>query len=168
MALAYRTKTEDETQASVGNAGLVRVRNDAGIEERRSLECVFLEEVCADQPPLGRGKGAMAVDHDVHLRRPRIAAFGKVAMTALEALKRGAQPLLRPGIIERQNPVDDVVGAVEVGGIVIERLSGRLEISEDHAPCIGMQGERLTLKKLRQAFGLGQDRLISSGDARSG
>ena len=76
----------------------------------------------------------------------------QVAMPAKEILQDIGE-LAGCGLrIERENPVDDMIGAGLVGRIEIARLGRRLERPHDHARGIGTQIKRLPVQEggLRQ------------------
>ena len=49
MPLADRAQAEDEAASARRRAGLVGVIDDAGIEQRRRLEGIFVQEIGAHQ-----------------------------------------------------------------------------------------------------------------------
>ena len=73
-------------------------------------------------------------------------------MTTLEILQDVGQLRGRGLRIERENAVDDMVGARLVGGVEIARFGRRLERAYDHPRRIGAQIERLPVQEsgLRQ------------------
>ena len=68
-------------------------------------------------------------------------------MAALEILEHVGQLAGRGLRIERQDPVDDMVGARLVGGVEVARLGRRLERAHDHARRIGAQIESLPVQE---------------------
>ena len=87
MPFADGAKTEDEAQAAFRCAGLVGMRHDAGIEQRRGFERVFVEKIGADQLALDLGKGAVSRQGLFHFVGARFERLQQVAMAALEILQ---------------------------------------------------------------------------------
>ena len=87
MALAHRAQTQDEAHPTRGCAGLVRMRHDAGIEQRRGLEGVFMQEIGADQPALLLAEAHMLDQRLFHFIGARLECVEQIAMTTLEILE---------------------------------------------------------------------------------
>src|ERR1700676_4278334 len=84
MPFAGRTQTENEAQATFRRVRLVGVRHDAGVEQGRGLERIFVEEIGADQLTLDGGEGAVSRQRLFHDVRAGLECFQQVAMPALE------------------------------------------------------------------------------------
>ena len=66
MAFAHGTEAENEAQCAFRRARLVGVRHDAGIEQRRGFEGIFVEKIGADQLALDLGKNAVSRQRLLH------------------------------------------------------------------------------------------------------
>ena len=89
-----------------------------------------------------------------HLVGAGLERLQQVAMPALEILQDVGE-LAGSGFgIERENPIDDMVGARLVGRVEIARFGRRLERPHDHARGVGTQIERLPIQEggLRQGI----------------
>ena len=147
MPFADRAKAENEAQAAFRRARLIGMRHDAGIEQRRGFERIFVEKIGADQLALDLGKAPCAAKRLFHLVGARLERLQQVAMAALKILQHVGQ-LAGCGLgIERQNPVDDMVGAGLVGRVEIARFGRRLERAHDHPRGIGAQIKRLPVQE---------------------
>jgi len=147
MPLPDRAKAEDETTSAFRRAGLIRMRDDARIEQGRGLEGIFVQEVGADQLTLGLGENRMRREGDFHLVGALLEGRQQVAMAALEIIKDVGE-LVSCGLgIQRQDPLDDMVRAGLVGGIEVARLGRRPERPHDHARGIGPQMENLPVQE---------------------
>jgi hypothetical protein len=67
VALTRRAQAQDETQFAVGQPGLVRVRNDRGIEEGRGFERVFAGEERSDVELAGLGERTGVRHMNLHM-----------------------------------------------------------------------------------------------------
>ena len=149
MPFADRPQAQDEPASPVGNAGLVGMADDAGIEQRRCFEGVFVQEIGADQAALRLAEARMRLEGVFHFGGARIERIEQVAMPAFEILEHVGQ-LLRCGFrIEAENPVDDMIGAGLVGAIEVSRFGRGLEGADDDARRIGAQIERLAIEEHR-------------------
>ena len=157
MPFANGPETENEAQAAFRRARLVRMRHDAGIEQCRGLERIFVQEIGPDQLALDAGKSAVSRQRLFHLVGAELEFLQQVAMPALKVLQYVCQQAGCDFRIECQNTLDDVVGAGLVGRVEIARFGRRLEGAYDHARGIGTQIERLPM----QESGLRQDVLGS-------
>ena len=152
MAFADGTKAEDEAQAAFRRAGLIGMRDDARIEQRRRLERIFVQKIGADELPLDLRERGMVGQGLFHLVGACLEGLQQVAVTAEEILQHIGQLTGRCIGVERQNPFDDVVGTGLVRRIEVARLGCRLEGPHDHARRIGSQMKGLAVqeRKLRQ------------------
>ena len=147
MSFADGAQTENEAQAALRRARLVGMRHDARVEQRRRFERIFVEKIGADQLPLVFGKGAVRRQGLLHLVGARLERLQQVAVAALEILQDVGE-LAGDGFgIQRQNPVDDMVGARLVGRVEIARFGRRLERAHDDPRRVGAQIERLPVQE---------------------
>ena len=147
MPFADRAKTEDEAAAAFRRAGLIGMRDDARIEQRRRFEGIFVQKIGADQLALDLGETRMRRKGVFHLVGARLEGRQQVAMAALEVLEHIGQLAGRHLGIERQHPLDDMVRAGLVGGVEVARLGRRLERAHDHPRGIGPQMESLPVQE---------------------
>ena len=147
MPLPDRAKAEDETTSAFRRAGLVRMRDDARIEQCRRFEGIFVQKVGADQLTLHLGENHMRREGDFHLVGARLEARQQVAMAALEIVQHIGQVVGCGLVAKRQDPLDDMVRARLVGRFEVARLGRRLERPHDHARGIGPQMERLPVQE---------------------
>ena len=147
MPFADRAEAENEAQAAFRRAGLVGVRHDAGIEQGRGFERIFVEKIGADQLALDFGKGAVSSQGLFHVVGARLERRQQVAVPALEILQDVGE-LAGNGLgIECENAVDDMVGACLVGRVEIAGFGRRLERAHDHPRGIRTQIERLPVQE---------------------
>ena len=130
-----------------GASRLVRMRHDAGIEQRRRFEGIFVQEVGADELALHFGKRAVRQQRLLHFVGPALERLQQVAVPALEILQHVGQLAGRGLRIEIENALDDMVGARLVGRVEIARFGRRLERTHDHARGIGPQIKRPPIDK---------------------
>ena len=147
MAFADGTEAQNKAQAALRNSRLVRVWHDAGIEQRRRFEGIFVQEVGADELALYFGKRTVRQQRLLHFVGPALKRLQQVAMPALEILQHVGQLTGRGLRLEIENALDDMVGTRLVGRVEIARLGRRLERTHDHAPGIGPQIERPPIDK---------------------
>ena len=147
MPLPDRAKTEDEATSAFRRAGLIRMRDDARIEQCGCFEGIFVQEVGSDQLTLHLGENHVRRKGDFHFVGTRLEARQQVAMAALEVLKDIGQVVGRHLGAKCQDPLDDMVRAGLVGGLEVARLGRRLERPHDHARGIGPQVERLPVQE---------------------
>ena len=111
--------------------------DDARIKQRRRLERIFVHEIGADQPPLQLGEIGMGGERFLHLVGTALEGREQIAMPAFEILQHLGE-LVRSSLgVERQNAIDDVVGAGLFFRTKIARLDRGLERAHDDAPRIG-------------------------------
>ena len=91
MAFADSTKTQDEAKAAFRRSGLIGMRHDTRIEQRRRLERIFVEKICADELPLDLRERGMIGERIFHLRGARLESLQQVAVTAEEVLQNIGQ-----------------------------------------------------------------------------
>src|ERR1700737_3534881 len=147
MSFAYGTETENEAQATLRRVRLVGVRHDAGVEQGRGLERVFVEKIGADQLALDVGKGAVSRQSLFHFVGPRLERFQQVAVPALEILQDIGELGSHGFGIEGENPVDDMICARLVGRVEIAGFSRRLERAYNHPRGIGPKVKRLAVQE---------------------
>src|SRR6267143_145876 len=110
MSFAYGTQTENEAKATFRCVRLIGVRHDAGVEQGRGFERIFVEKIGADQLALDLREGAVSrqgLFHDVGAGLERLQ---QIAMPALEILQDVGELAGNRLRIERENAVDDMVG----------------------------------------------------------
>ena len=147
MSFADGTQAENEAQSTFRRAGLVGVRHNAGIEQCRGFEGIFVEKIGADQLALDFGKAAVRRQGFFHLVGAGFERLEQVAMTAEKILKYVGELAGRGFGTQRQNPIDDVVGACLVGRVEIAWLGRRFEWTHDHARGVGAQMKRLPVQE---------------------
>src|SRR5437899_8843194 len=91
MAFACRAKADSKAQAPLRRTRLVGVRYDAGIEQRGSLERIFVQKIGADQLALDAGKSAVRRQRLFHDVSTRLERLQQITMTALEVLQHVRQ-----------------------------------------------------------------------------
>ncbi len=147
MPFANGPETEDEAQAAFRRVGLVGMGHDAGVEQGRGLERIFVEKIGADQLALGLGEGAMSRQRLFHHIGARFERLQQVAVAAVEILQDVFELAGNGFGVERENPVDDMVGPRLVGRVEIARFRRRLERAHDHPRRVGTQIKRLTVEE---------------------
>ena len=152
MPFANGAKAQDESAAMFRRAGLVRMPDDAGIEQGRSLERILVEKISADQAALRLIQLGMRFERVFHLCGARFENVEQVPVAAFEVFKHLAQLLRGSFSIEPKHPVDDMIGSDLVSRVEVSRLSRRFERPDDDPGRIRAQIEALAI----QEFGLGQ------------
>src|SRR5580692_7743048 len=109
MAFANSTKTEDETKTAFRRPGLIGMRHDARIEQRRRLERIFVEKIGADELALDLRERGMIGQRIFHLRGTGLESLQQVAVTAEEVLHNICQLTIGCLGVEPENPFDDMV-----------------------------------------------------------
>lgn len=153
MRATDRAQAEDEAEAPLRYAGLVGMGDDTRIEQRCRLERIFVQEIGADQPPLQLGEIGMGGERLLRLVGTALEGREQIAMPAFEIFQHLGDELVRGGLsIERQNAIDDVVGAGLFFRTKVARLDRGLERADDDAPRIGTQIKGLPVQegRLRQ------------------
>jgi len=118
------------------------VRYDAGIEQCRGFERIFVEKIGADQLALNFGKTAVSRQGFFHFVGAGFECRQQVAMAAKEILQNVGELTGRDVGIECENPFDDMIGACPVGRLrsrgSVAGLNGRTITragrDEDRAP----------------------------------
>ena len=131
MTFTDGTKTQDETTAVLWSTGLIRVSDDARIEQSGRLERVLMKKICADQAALRLVQFGMRCQRVFHLCGAHLKDIDQVPVTAFEILKHIAQLLRSNFGIEPKNPADDVVGPALVGRVEVSGFSRRFEGSDN-------------------------------------
>ncbi len=147
MSFADGTQTENEAQATFRRARLVRVPHDRGVEQGRGFVRIFAEKIGADQLALRFGESAVRRQHLFHDVGARLERLQQVAMPALEILQDIGELAGNGFGIEREHPVDDMIGAGLVGRVEIARFGRRLERAHDDARRIGPKVKRLPVQE---------------------
>ncbi len=91
MAFADGAKAENEAQAAFRRARLVGMRHDAGVEQGRGFERIFLEKIGADELALDLGKCAVRGKGILHLVGTGLERLQQIAMPALEIFQHVRQ-----------------------------------------------------------------------------
>ena len=115
MPLADGAKAQDESTAILRRAGLVRVSDDARIEQGRRLEGVLVQKICTDQSALRPIQFSMRFERLFHLVGARLEDIEQISVTTFKILQHLDQ-LLRGGFgIKPKNSADDMVGSDLIG-----------------------------------------------------
>ena len=141
LPFPHCVKNQDEATPAFRGAGLIRVGDDARIEQCRRLEGIFMQKVCSDQLTLGLGENRVGRKGDFHFVGARFEGRQKVAVATLKIFQHIGQLVGCDLGIERHDPLDDMVRAGIVGGIEVARFGRRLERAHDHPRRIGTQVE---------------------------
>ncbi len=139
MTLARRTQTQDKSAPAGGRRRLVRVRDDAGIEERGGFEGVLVEKIRPDQATLRAGEICMGSESFFHVISPRLEFFQQVAVSPQEVIKHIGKKRCRCLIIERQNPIDNIIRTDLVGWIKVPGFRRRFKRPHNYAGRIRAQ-----------------------------
>jgi hypothetical protein len=164
MPFSDRTQTQDETPTASRRAGLIRMSDDAGIEQGSRLERVFEKKIGAHEPALLTGKCCVGRKSVFHILCARVESLEQISVAPLEILQYVRQLAGHRCAIECQHPINDVVCPCLVSGIEIARLSRRLEGARDDSRRIGTHTKGLSIHKLgwwQSALGL--DCWVSAG-----
>ena len=119
-----------------------------GLNSAEASNEYSLQEIGADQLALDAGKSAVSRQRLFHLVGAGLEFLQQVAMPALKILQHVGQLAGCDFRIERQDTLDDMVGAGLVGRVEVTRFGRRLEGTYDHARGIGTQIERLPMRKV--------------------
>src|SRR5579859_2651816 len=87
VPLANGTKAENEAQAAFGRTSLVGVRHDAGIEQCRGFERIFVQKIGAEKLSLGFGKGRVRRERIFHFVGAKLEGLQQIAMPALKVFQ---------------------------------------------------------------------------------
>lgn len=152
MPFANGAKAQDEAAAVFRCARLVRMTNNAWIEQGRGFERIFVEKISPDQSTLRLVQRFMGVERLLHFRGARLENFEQVPVPTLEILEHFAQLLCGRVGIEPKHAGHNMVGANLVGRVEVSGLSRRLEGPYDDPRRIRAQVEVLAVHE----FGGGQ------------
>ena len=148
MSFSDGAKTKDETATALRGTGLVRMRDDAWIEQRGCLERVFVQKIRPDQLALDRGEARMGRKRDFHLAGARLEGREEVAVATLKVLEDVGQLAACHLGIEREDALDNMVRPRLVGGIEVSRLGRRPEWTHDNSCRIRAKIKTLTVQNL--------------------
>jgi hypothetical protein len=109
MSFPDGTKTENEAMAAHWGAGLIRMGDDAWIEQCRRFEGIFVQKIGSDQLALYLGESGVRRKGLLHFIGTRLECLKQVAVATLEVLKDIGELGGRRFGIERQDPGNDVV-----------------------------------------------------------
>src|SRR3984957_11070321 len=127
MALSDRAQAQYETSRALRRTGLIDVRHDARIEQRRGLKRILQQEIGTEQSALLSGKGGMCDKGRLRLVSARLKLRQQIAVAPLEVLEHlgqlpGGHLRLKP-----EHPAVDAIGPGLVRGAVISRFGRRFE-----------------------------------------
>src|SRR5580658_10032957 len=131
MPFANGTKAQDESAAIAGGASLVRMPDDARIEQGRCLERVLMKKICTDQAALRLIQFGVRCQRLLHIDGARLEDIEQVPVTTFEIFENVCQLLRGRFSIEPQNPVDDMIGSDLIGWVEVSGLSRRFEGPDD-------------------------------------
>lgn len=140
-------KAQDEATTACRRTGLIRMGDDAWIEQCRGFEGILVQEVGSDQLALYLAEGGMSKKGVFHFVGTRLECRQQVAVATLEILEDIGQLVGSHLGIERQDTVDDMVRPCLVGGVEVARLGRWLERAHDHPCRIGTQIECLPVQE---------------------
>ena len=146
MAFADSPQAQDETARAALQRGLIRMGDDARIEQRRRFEGILVQEVGADELALYLGQRRLRGVNDLHGVGAGLEGASEPPVAPLEVLEHLGQLPARGLGIERQHPIDDVSGPRPIRRVEFPRLGGRLEVAHHHSRRIGTQTEGLTVE----------------------
>ena len=148
MPLTDRAQAEDEPQSAFGRAGLIRVGNNAGIEQRRGFKGILVEKIGADQLALYQAESDMIRKSIFHLVGAGLELRQQVAVPSLKIFQDIRQ--LRGRVLDAkgQDTVNDMVGPGLVSGVQVAGFGGRLEGPHDNPGRIGTNIESLSVQEL--------------------
>lgn len=139
MPFADSAKAQDKSTPLDRCAGLIGMANDARIEQRRRLERILVQKICADETALRLIQFGMRFKRFFHLGGARLEDVEQVPVTTVEIFEYVAQ-LLPSGLrFEPENPADDMIRADLIGRIEVPRLRRRLERPDDDPGRVGPQ-----------------------------
>ena len=147
MSFTDGTQAENEAQAASRDSRLVRVRYDAGVEQRRCFKRILMHEIGANELALNFGKRTVRRERLLHFVGPGFKRLQQVAVPALEVLKNIIELAGRGLRIELENTLDNMVGSRLVSRVEIARFGRRLERTDDYARGVGTQVKRLPIEK---------------------
>ncbi|MGJ3629033.1 hypothetical protein AB5I41_23150 [Sphingomonas sp. MMS24-JH45] len=132
MPLADAAQRQDEAHAARRRVVLLGMRHDAGIEERRGLERIFLQQIARDDAAqlIPRDLARHEVRDSIE---PRIEHAVEPAMPLPQHLRQPAELAVAQGGIHRHQPPRDPLGARMAGGGEPAGILGR-ERAQDGAP----------------------------------
>ena len=139
MPLADGTKAQDESTAILRHAGLVRMSDDARIEQGRRLEGVLVEKIRTDQPALRFIQFSMRFERLFHLVGARLEDIEQISVTTFKIFEHVDQLFGGSFGIKPKNSADDMVGPDFIDGIEVSGFSRRLEGSDDDSGRIRAQ-----------------------------
>jgi len=152
MPLADGAKAQDESAAMFRSAGLVRMPDDAWIEQGRGFERIFVEKISPNQAALRLIQLSMRFERLLHLRGARFKNLEQIPMAAREVFEHLVQLLRGSFGIEPKHAVNDVIGTDLVSRVEVARLSRWFEGPDDDPGRVWAQIEALAIHE----FGLGQ------------
>ena len=98
-----------------------------------------MQEICADQLALCLGKLCMGFQTILHVSGTGLKSLQKIAVASQKIRKYVSQLRRRHRVIERQNPVDDVVCPRFIRWVEISRFRRRFEWPYNDTRGIGSQ-----------------------------
>src|ERR1700716_106791 len=131
MSFADGAQAQDEPTAVLRRAGLVRVPDDAWIEQRRRFKRILMKKIRADQAALRLIQFGVRLKCLFHLRSARLEEIEQIPVTAFEIFEHITELPLGCVGTEPKHPVDNMIGPDLVGWIEVAGFSRRLEGSDD-------------------------------------
>jgi hypothetical protein len=147
MALSHGAKAQDEAHPACGCPALVRMRNDAGIEQGRRFEGVLVQKVGSHEPALFPGEGRVRGERVLHLLGAHFELLEQVAVPALEVFQHFGELDVRSPRVQREHPIDDAIRPRFVRRIQVSRFRGRLEGAHDYACRVGPEMKGLPVQE---------------------
>ena len=138
MTLAHCPQADDDAEAPIGDAGLVRCRHNRGVGERGAFEGVLVHEVGADETPHLAGQ-PVGVRHQMgHHRealREGVVEFEMSLAVASLELTKGLRDIVGP---QRQHAVDQTLDP----GLTFDRalVDGQVRLRDDPLRGLGADG----------------------------
>jgi hypothetical protein len=127
MTLPNSAKAQDEPTGVVGYPGLVGVQDDTGIKQRRCFERIFVHEIGTDELPLNLSEAGMGLKRIFHFRSASLEGRQQISVATIEIIEHFSQNIGCNQRIERQDPVDDMIGPRLVRGIEVSRFGRGFE-----------------------------------------
>src|SRR5271169_5917609 len=122
MTFPDSAKAQDEATTALRCTGLIRMGDDARIEQCRRFEGIFVQKIGSDQLTLYPGENRMCRKGVFHFFGARLESTQEIAVAVLEMLKDIRQLTGRHLGIERQNSINDMVRPRLINGVEVPRL----------------------------------------------
>ena len=145
MPFPDRAKTQDEAPPAFRRTRLIRMGDNARIEQCRRFEGIFVQKIGSDQLTLYLGERSMSSKGAFHFVGARLEDLQQVAVATFEILEDIGQLAGRRLGVKRQDPLNDMVRTRLVRGVEVARLGCWLERAYDHPRRIRAQKESLAV-----------------------